>query len=101
MKHLSLLTSLLLTALLGGGCASTPTPEKPYSPVDTGHAFLWEVKDGHGRGGTAYLVGSIHMGREGELPLPPSMEAAFAKSDALVVEKHQFGSTRRGRWFSG
>ncbi|WP_223758964.1 TraB/GumN family protein [Myxococcus sp. RHSTA-1-4] len=86
MKRLSLLTSLLLTALLGGGCASTPAPAKPYTPADTGHAFLWEVKDGRGRGGTAYLVGSIHMGREGELALPPSMEAAFAKSDALVVE---------------
>ncbi|MFP2904226.1 TraB/GumN family protein [Pyxidicoccus sp. 3LFB2] len=85
MKRLSLLSSLLLTALLGVGCASAPTA-KPYAPVDTGHAFLWEVKDGRGRGGTAYLVGSIHMGREGELPLPPSMEAAFAKSDALVVE---------------
>ncbi|WP_164011135.1 TraB/GumN family protein [Pyxidicoccus trucidator] len=85
MKRLSLLSSLLLTALLGVGCASTPAA-KPYSPVDTGHAFLWEVKDGRGRGGTAYLVGSIHMGREGELPLPPSMETAFAKSDALVVE---------------
>ena len=86
MKRLSLLTSLLLTALLGAGCASTPAPAKPYTPVDTGQAFLWEVKDGRGRGGTAYLVGSIHMGREGELTLPPAMEAAFAKSDALVVE---------------
>ncbi|QSQ21203.1 TraB/GumN family protein [Pyxidicoccus parkwayensis] len=85
MKRLSLLPSLLLTALLGVGCASTPAP-RPYVPVDTGHAFLWEVKDGHGRGGTAYLVGSIHMGKTGELALPPSMEAAFAKSDALVVE---------------
>jgi uncharacterized protein YbaP (TraB family) len=86
MKRLSLLPSLLLTALLGTGCASTPAPAKPYTPTDTGNAFLWEVKDGRGRGGTAYLVGSIHMGREGELALPPSMEAAFAKSDALVVE---------------
>ena len=85
MKRLSLLPSLLLTALLGVGCASTPAP-KPYVPVDTGHAFLWEVKDGQGRGGTAYLVGSIHMGKTGDLALPPSMEAAFAKSDALVVE---------------
>lgn len=85
MKRLSLLPSLLLTALLGIGCASSPAP-KPYVPVDTGHAFLWEVKDGHGRGSTAYLVGSIHMGKTGELALPPAMEAAFAKSDALVVE---------------
>jgi uncharacterized protein YbaP (TraB family) len=85
MKRLSLLSSLLLTALLGAACASTRAA-KPASPVDTGHAFLWEVKDGRGHGGTAYLVGSIHMGKEGALPLPPSMEAAFAKSDALVVE---------------
>ncbi|WP_246357195.1 TraB/GumN family protein [Pyxidicoccus fallax] len=86
MKRLSLLSSLLLTALLGVGCASTPAPAKPYAPTDTGNAFLWEVKDGSGRGGTAYIVGSIHMGREGELTLPPAMETAFAKSDALVVE---------------
>ncbi|HZI11844.1 MAG TPA: TraB/GumN family protein [Myxococcus sp.] len=85
MKRLSLFTSLVLTALLGLGCASTPPP-KSYTPADTGHAFVWEVKDGKGRGGTAYLAGSIHMGREGELPLPPAMEAAFAASDALVVE---------------
>lgn len=85
MKRLSLLASFFLTALLGLGCASTPQP-KPYVPADSGQAFLWEVKDGKGRGGTAYLVGSIHMGKEGDLPLPPSMEAAFARSDALVVE---------------
>ncbi|MCP3099206.1 TraB/GumN family protein [Myxococcus sp. K15C18031901] len=80
----SLPLSLLLVALLGAGCATTPAAPR-YVPVDTGKAFLWEVK-GAGGGGTAYLVGSIHMGKAGALALPPSMEAAFARADVLAVE---------------
>ncbi|NTX05661.1 TraB/GumN family protein [Myxococcus sp. CA040A] len=79
----SLPLSLLLVALLGAGCASTPAAKK-YTPVDTGNAFLWEVKDP--RGGTAYLVGSIHMGKAGALTLPSSMESAFTKAHVLAVE---------------
>lgn len=85
MKHVSLLTSLFLSALLGLGCASTPAPTPAASaPTDTGLAFLWEVTDA--KGGLAYLVGSVHLGKEGTLPLTPSMEDAFEKSDVLVVE---------------
>ncbi len=49
-------------------------------------AFLWEVKEAQGQGGTVYVVGSIHLARTGELTLPPSMEAAFRRSEVLVVE---------------
>jgi len=87
MKRLSFPPSslvLVVLALLGVGCATTPAAA-PYVPVDTGNAFLWEVKGAHG-GGTAYLVGSIHMGKAGALALPPSMEAAFARADVLAVE---------------
>ncbi|WP_342377881.1 TraB/GumN family protein [Myxococcus stipitatus] len=84
MKRPSFLPlSLLLVAWLGAGCASTPVARK-YVPVDSGNAFLWEVKDS--RGGVAYLVGSIHMGKPGDLALPAAMEAAFTKSEVLAVE---------------
>ncbi|AKQ69869.1 hypothetical protein A176_006781 [Myxococcus hansupus] len=85
MKSSSLLTSLLLSTWLGLGCASTPAPTPDAAaPTDTGLAFLWEVTDS--KGGLAYLVGSVHLGKEGTLPLTPSMETAFEKSDVLVVE---------------
>lgn len=83
MKRPSLLLSLLLVALLGPGCASTPTPAPASSPEQ---AFLWEVKGAQAQGGTAYVAGSIHLARPGELSLPASMEEAFARADALVVE---------------
>ncbi|WP_110455740.1 TraB/GumN family protein [Shewanella algidipiscicola] len=35
---------------------------------------------------TAYLLGSIHVGREDFYPMAPQIEAVFAKAGALVVE---------------
>jgi hypothetical protein len=61
------------------------TAEAP-APAPVERAFLWEVKGAQDQGGTVYVVGSIHLGRPGELSFPASMEAAFARSDALVVE---------------
>jgi len=37
-------------------------------------------------GGVLYLFGSIHFDLEGASPLPAAVEAAYARSDALVVE---------------
>jgi uncharacterized protein YbaP (TraB family) len=84
------LLSLLLATLLGLACATAPAPvpataEAP-APAPVERAFLWEVKGAQDQGGTVYVVGSIHLGRPGELSFPASMEAAFARSDALVVE---------------
>jgi uncharacterized protein YbaP (TraB family) len=84
------LPSLLFSALLGLACASAPAPvpvaaEAP-APAPAERAFLWEVKSAQAQGGTVYVVGSIHLGRPGELSFPASMDAAFARSDALVVE---------------
>jgi hypothetical protein len=83
------LLSLVLAALLGLGCATAPpapAPAAAQAPSPVERALLWEVKSVHAQGGTAYVVGSIHLGRPGELSFPASMEAAFARSDALVVE---------------
>lgn len=88
MKRSSPLLSLLLAALLGPACATTPAPAAepatPAAAAPADRAFLWEVKSA--QGGTAYVVGSIHLGRPGELSFPATMEQAFARSEALVVE---------------
>jgi uncharacterized protein YbaP (TraB family) len=90
MKSSTPLLPLVLAALAGLSCATAPSPapmaaEAPVAaPVE--RAFLWEVKSAHAQGGTVYVVGSIHLGRPGELSFPASMEQAFARSDALVVE---------------
>jgi uncharacterized protein YbaP (TraB family) len=48
-----------------------------------GHNFLWKAA---GKGGTIYLVGSVHMLTEGYYPLDPAMENAFKDADLLVEE---------------
>ena len=84
MKSSTPLLSLVFAALLGLGCATAPSPAPTAAEAPVDRAFLWEVKSD--QGGTAYVVGSIHLGRPGELSFPASMEEAFARSDALVVE---------------
>lgn len=77
---------LLLAALLGSACATSRGAESAVvAPAPKERAFLWEVKPPKG-GGTAYVVGSVHIGKQGQFSFPPSMEAAFAKADTLVVE---------------
>ena len=45
--------------------------------------FAWKAT---GRGGTIYLMGSIHVMSESFYPLNPALEAAFKDSDLLVEE---------------
>jgi uncharacterized protein YbaP (TraB family) len=45
--------------------------------------FAWKAT---GKGGTIYLVGSIHVMSESFYPLNPALDAAFADSDLLVEE---------------
>jgi uncharacterized protein len=45
--------------------------------------FAWKAT---GKGGTVYVVGSIHVMTPGFYPLNPTLEAAFADSDLLVEE---------------
>ena len=44
---------------------------------------LWEVRSGDT---TAYLFGTIHVGKPDFYPLPDSVETAFRNSDTLAVE---------------
>jgi len=55
----------------------------PEDQVDEGSNFLWEINSG---GNTAYLFGSIHLGKADMYPLDPTVEEAFDRSAVLVVE---------------
>lgn len=45
---------------------------------------MWKVTDASGK--TAYLLGSIHLGRKEFYPFPAEVEDAFAAADKLLVE---------------
>jgi uncharacterized protein YbaP (TraB family) len=47
------------------------------------HGLFWEA---HGKTGTVYLLGSVHMADKSLYPLPAHIEKAFADSSALGVE---------------
>jgi len=63
------------------GCA------KPRPPIElaAGRSLFWEVRGGAGDA-TLYLLGSVHVGDGRPLALAPTLEAAFARSEELVVE---------------
>lgn len=65
---------------------------------DDGHVFLWKVTSRKKRHkGSAWLFGSIHLGKPSLYPLPAAVEAAFDASDALVVEVDLFAEGVQGR----
>jgi uncharacterized protein YbaP (TraB family) len=51
--------------------------------ADAGLHSLWEL---HGKHNTVYLLGSIHVLRLSDYPLPPVMLEAYGNSKALVME---------------
>jgi uncharacterized protein len=62
-------------------CASTPPlPE----PRESGQLVFWEVNGDEG-GGRAWLLGSLHFGKE-EHAYDPAIDRAFDASEALVME---------------
>ena len=70
----SLFAAPLLGALLCvAGCASA----KPPQPL------LWKVSDGDN---AVYLLGSVHLLRPDDYPLPVQMDAAFADAERLRFE---------------
>src|SRR5437868_8920015 len=72
MRHTSRRIAVLLAlALLAGAQAAEAK------------TFAWKAT---GKGGTIYLVGSIHVMSESFYPLNPALDAAFKDSDLLVEE---------------
>jgi uncharacterized protein YbaP (TraB family) len=64
--------------LLAFACALLAT-----APAAQAKTFAWKAT---GKGGTIYLMGSIHMMSPSFYPLNPALEAAFKDSDLLVEE---------------
>ena len=68
-----LLVLLSVTLFASGITWAAPSDKPPFYRVQ------WQGK-------SAYLLGSIHIGRADFYPMPAQVEAAFAKSKGLVVE---------------
>ena len=96
MRTTKLVPSLALALLLLVGCSAAPVPETPQE-TPARHA-LWhvtatsetvETEAGAPEGpelGSVWLLGSVHLQREGGAPLPEAVETAFAEADAVVFE---------------
>lgn len=83
--------SPLLLVLLVVACVAptraVPPPEasSAAAPVAS-RAFLWEVTRPGAPDKPLFLTGSVHLGKPGQFVFPLSMELAFSRSQALVVE---------------
>jgi len=67
---------LTLLALLLAGC--------PAFAAENGHPLsMWQID---GASNSIYLLGSIHMLREQDHPIPSAIYAAYAESEALIME---------------
>ncbi len=77
----------LVAALAGLGCASAAfeagcsSREGSRTPAP----LMWRAEP-RGAGGVLYLLGSVHFEMERAERFPPPIEAAYARSDELVVE---------------
>lgn len=65
---------LPLLLLLASGAAGAAEP-----PV----GMLWQVQ---GKQNSLYLLGSVHMLRAGDFPLPDAIEAAYQDAETLIME---------------
>ncbi|WP_028081203.1 TraB/GumN family protein [Solimonas soli] len=78
------LLGLILALCLGApAAAAAPVPAAPAPAARVAAPFLWEV---HVGAITHYLLGSVHLLPQAAHPLPPGLEAAYAKADTLVFE---------------
>ena len=66
-------SALLACALLAAVSAQADQPGPPLYAIESG-------------GNTVYLLGSVHVLRDGDLPLPEHIEAAYADAEQLVFE---------------
>lgn len=55
----------------------------PVKPAATQHPLLWKVSDADN---SVYLLGSFHMLKPGDLPLPEEVDRAFEDSTSLLFE---------------
>jgi uncharacterized protein YbaP (TraB family) len=81
MKRLPLRWSgLVLLLTLWWVC---PAGAQPSNPAAATRHSLWKVEGGTN---VVYLLGSFHLLKAGDYPLPPPMEAAFSNSTVVAFE---------------
>lgn len=80
MSFARFFSAVALLVALGTAHASTPTPGD--AGVDR-KPLLWRVSHG---GATVYLLGSFHLLREQDYPLPTEVGAAFEDAESVVFE---------------
>jgi uncharacterized protein YbaP (TraB family) len=76
-----MLRSLKMAALLW--IALQICTQVVFGVATVNHPLLWKVTTASGN---AYLLGSIHFGRQDMYPLDPMIDRIFEAADALVVE---------------
>lgn len=96
----ALLVSSLSVAPLTAQSAPAPIPQS------SGSHMLWRVTASHG--GTAYLLGSIHVARDDLFPLPGVYDEAFEAAEFVAFEidpekvlSMTFAMMRRGFFWDG
>jgi uncharacterized protein YbaP (TraB family) len=79
---------LLLSAALWSGCATPASGPSCAIRVIPGPAapLLWRAQAADDRSGVIYLFGSVHVGSDRAPEYSAEIEAAYARSDELVVE---------------
>ena len=80
IRRARLALTLLLAVASLAACASPPAP-----PLDTGMLVFWRIERADGTGGSAHLLGTMHLAKEA-LALDPAIEAARAAADEIVLE---------------
>ncbi len=75
-------------SLAGLGCATAPFEAGCSSRAGsrTSAPLMWRAQEHVQGGGILYLLGSIHFDTENAPQLPREIEAAYTRSDELVVE---------------
>lgn len=82
LRHMKFLTHLRLFLLLALCQGSALAAQEARTAAGTRHS-LWKVQ---GKQNTVYLLGSIHLLKKENYPLPPAIEAAFTNSSVVVFE---------------
>jgi len=79
------MTRLALLALLAAWSLrlAAEAPQPPAVPATTAAPFLWEVQGPKVR---HFVLGSVHLLPPSARPLPRALDAAYAATQALVVE---------------
>lgn len=90
MNKKTFISIFLLFFLLLAGCASGPS--KSQENISRNSMFLWKMKKGQT---VFYFLGSFHLGTREIYPLNDTINEAYNRSEALIVELDISASTQQ------